>query len=56
MKHIKYHQELGATVACTKRMMEATKGIGKKSIKGGTKDFPFLIVGSPPRRRQNLWW
>ena len=37
MKHIKYQQELGATAACTKRIMEATKGIGKKSIKGGTK-------------------
>ena len=38
MKHIKYQKELGATAACTKRMMEATKGIGQKSIKEGTKD------------------
>ena len=38
MKHSKYHQELGATAAFTKRMIEATKGIGQKSIKGGTKD------------------
>ena len=38
MKHIKYYKELGATVACTKIMMEATKGIGKKSIKGWMKD------------------
>ena len=42
MKHSRYQKELGATTACTKRMMEATKGIGQKSIKGGTKDF-FLF-------------
>ena len=38
MKHIKYQQEIGETAACTKIMMEATKGIVQKSIKGGTKD------------------
>ena len=38
MNHSKYKQELGSTEACTKRMMEAKKGIGQKSIKGGTKD------------------
>ena len=38
MKHIKYHKEFGSTAACTKIMMEATKGIGQKSIKGRTKD------------------
>ena len=38
MKHSKYQKELGATEACTKRMMEATKGIGQKYIKGGAKD------------------
>ena len=38
MKHSKYYKELGATAACTKIMMEETKGIGKKSIKGWTKD------------------
>ena len=38
MKHSKYQKELGATVTCTKRIMEATKVIGQKSIKGGTKD------------------
>ena len=27
MKHSKYHQDLGATAACTKRTLEATKGI-----------------------------
>ena len=30
-KDSRYHQELGATVACTKRMMKETKGIGQKS-------------------------
>ena len=34
----RYQQELGATVACTNRMMVATKGVGQKSIKGGTED------------------
>ena len=38
MKHSNYQQELGATAACTKRMMEATKGVGQKSIGGGTKE------------------
>ena len=56
MKHSKYHHELGATAACTKRIMEATKGIGQKSIKWGTKDCFLLIVGSPQRRRNNLQW
>ena len=38
MKKSRYHQELGATAACTKRMMEETKGIGQNSKKGGPKD------------------
>ena len=42
MKHRKYQQELGATVACTKIMMQATKGIGQKYRKGVTKDC-FLV-------------
>ena len=42
MKHSKYQKDLGATSSCTKKMMEAIKGIGQKSIKGGTKDF-FLF-------------
>ena len=42
MKHSKYQQEIGETAACTKIIMEATKGIGQKSIKGGTEGlFPF---------------
>ena len=38
MKESRYQKELGATAACTKRMMEETKGIGQKSKKGGLKD------------------
>ena len=44
MKHSKYQQELGTNASCTKITMEATKGIGQKSIKGGTKDC-FLFDG-----------
>ena len=42
MKDSRYQQELGATAACTKRVMGATKGVGHKSIKGLTKDC-FLL-------------
>ena len=38
MKHSKYQKELGSTVACTKRMVEETKGIDKKNIIGAIKD------------------
>ena len=38
MNHRKYHPDLGATSAYTKKMMEVTKGIGQKSRKGVTKD------------------
>ena len=43
-KHRKYYEELESNEACTKRMTEATKGIGQKSRKGGTKD--YLLFGS----------
>ena len=42
MKHSKYHQEIGANVAYTKRTAEAKKGIGQKFIEGGTKYY-FLF-------------
>ena len=35
---IQYHFELGATAACTKRLMEDTKGMGQRSVKGSTRD------------------
>ena len=38
MKHSKYILELGVNADYTKIMMEETKWIGQKSIKGGTKD------------------
>ena len=38
MKDSRYQKELGATASCTKRMMEATKGIDQKSKKGGPTD------------------
>ena len=38
MKNSRYQKEIGATAACTKRMMEETKGIGQKYKKGGAKD------------------
>ena len=44
MKHSTYQKELGATAACTKRMMEETKEIGQNSIRGGKKDY-FLFDG-----------
>ena len=42
MRNSKYHMDLGEMEACTKRIMEATKGLGKRGIKGSTKDFLFL--------------
>ena len=42
VNHSNYHKELGATESCTNRIMEATKGIGQKSIKLGTK-YCFLF-------------
>ena len=38
VNHSKFQKDIGATAACTNRMMEATKWIGQKSIKGETKD------------------
>ena len=38
INHINYQKELGATTACTKIMMEGTKGIGNNNIKRVTKD------------------
>ena len=38
MNHNNYQQGIGATAACTNRIMEATKGVGQKYRKGETKD------------------
>ena len=42
MKSIWYHLELGATAACTKILMEETKGLGQRALKGSTRDFFHL--------------
>ena len=39
MNRSKCHQELTATSACTKRMMEATKGIVQNYRNGGMNDW-----------------
>ena len=44
MKSSRYHLELGATSACTKRLVEETKGLGQRALKGSMRDF-FLFVG-----------
>ena len=56
MNNTRYHQYIGATTACTKRMMEATTGLGQRKYKGATKDFVFLAVGFPWRGHLKLWW
>ena len=38
MKQRQSPHRIGVRAACTKKIMDSTKGIGKKSIKGGTKD------------------
>ena len=42
MKPSRYHLELGATSACTKRLMEDMKGMGHSALKGSTRDC-FLL-------------
>ena len=37
----KYNLDLGEMLACTKRVMEATNGLGKRYVIGDTKDFYF---------------
>ena len=44
MKHIKYHQQLGATAAFNKRFSESTKGIGQRYRKGAMEDC-FIFGG-----------
>ena len=39
MNQNKYQKHLGENVACTKIIIEATKGIGQRYIKGDKKDF-----------------
>ena len=39
MKLSRYCLELVATAACTKRLMEETKGMGQRALKGSTRGF-----------------
>ena len=41
MNNIKYRMELGATATCTKRTMEASKGLGLMDLKGIPSIFIF---------------
>ena len=52
MKSILYHLELGTTSACTKILMEETKGLGQRAVKGSTRDFSCSAVGSCLRKQQ----
>ena len=36
MKNIKYHLYIGEMKYCAKRMMEDTKGLGQRDVKGAT--------------------
>ena len=38
MDNRKYHLQIVATPACTKRMTESTKELGQRDIKGDTRD------------------
>ena len=44
MKLIRYNSELGTTATCTNRLMEETKGLCQRALKGSTRD--FFLFGS----------
>ena len=54
MKNIKYHMYLGSMASFTKRIMESTKGLYQRDVKGAKKYCLFLEVGYPQIIRQNL--
>ena len=56
MKHSKYHQKLGETAACTKRIMEATKVMGQNYRKGVINDCFILAVVYPQSSQKTLQW
>ena len=51
---MKYHQNLGTTEACEKRMIEEMKGLDQRKHKVAIKDFFFLEVGLPQRDQMKL--
>ena len=56
MKSTKYHQDPGSTAACTKRIMELMKGLGKIRAKVIPSIVLFLAVGLPQRGYLKLYW
>ena len=48
----RYHLGLGATAACTKILMEETKELGQRALKGSTRDFYCSEVGSLQIKQQ----
>ena len=56
MKYSKYQQHLGDTTACTKKIMEASRGIGQRYRNGSKKDFLFLIVCYTQISIKKLQW
>ena len=46
--------EIGVLAACTKRVMEATKGLGQRDVKVATNYCSFLTVGFTQRGRLKL--
>ena len=54
IKNRNYHLQIGSTISCTKIILEATKGIIQKDVKGTTK-YCFLFEKIYPQRScQNL--
>ena len=39
----RYHLELGTTSTCTKRLMEDTKGMGQRVLKGSTRFLTLFV-------------
>ena len=56
MTHSKYQHQLEATASCTKRMVEARKGISQKYKKGIRMIVLFLTVYSTQISLQKLRW
>ena len=56
MNNIQYHVGLGVTAACTKRIMEASKVLYQRYVKGIPSIFFFLGVVLPQRGRLKLQW
>ena len=42
MESSHYHLDLFSTAACSKRLMEETKGLGQRDLKGSTRDCSML--------------